>query len=467
MEMKTDTQNKFDLYYEKTKETELGRKEMLSYIGGGLGNSLLSGFVTVFLMIYSTDVFGLPALAVGTILFISRFTDAITDPIAGIIVDRTRTAQGKFRPYLIRSSIFWVILTILLFNGPNLSVTGKFVYLLVIYLLWGLAFTFFDIPYWSFSTVLSEDEGKKNRLVSIARSSTLIGMVVLMTVGGPLVALIERFAPGRGYSNLAIIVGVLALILMQIMSFTCKERIKSKSDHLGLNETLKQTAMYLKINRPLQLTLLAALIGVGMPMAQGFAIYFVVNNLGSIAYMTYFSLPSLLLLPIMPMIIPIFLKRFERKQVFFASSLAQVCTLLILFFVGYDSLPFVIIMNAFSRLFHLFNAVMIPMLITDAIDYGEWKTGNRFEAVSFSLQSFTSKTQSAINGLLIGVFLTLIRYDATLPMQTPETLRGIFLCFTLVPAVVTFLAIIPLLFHKFSGKVREDAIAELKEMRKS
>lgn len=465
--MKTDVnQNKYDLYYEKTKDTELGRRETLSFIGGGVGNSLLYGVVTVFLMIYSTDVFGLPALAVGTIFFISRFTDAITDPIAGIIVDQTRTAQGKFRPYLIRSSIFWVILTILLFNGPNLSVMGKFIYMLVIYLLWGLAFTFFDIPYWSFSTVLTQDEGKKNRLVSIARSSTLIGMVALMTVGGPLVAIIERFSPGRGYSNLAIIVGVLALILMQIMSFTCKERIKSKSEHLTLKETIKQTVTYLKINRPLQLTLLTAMIGVGMPLAQGFAIYFVVNNLGSIAYMTYISIPSLLIIPLMPMIIPFLLKRFERKHVFYASSLAQVCTLLILFFVGYDSLLFVFIMNGLSRLFNVTNAVMIPMLITDAIDYGEWKTGNRFEAISFSLQSFTSKTQSAINGLLIGIFLTVIQYDATLTTQTPETLRGIFLCFTLVPALVTLLAIIPLLFHKFSGKVREDAMAELKEMRK-
>lgn len=460
-------QSKYDLYYEQTKNTELGRREILSFIGGGVGNSLLYGVVTVFLMIYSTDVFGLPALAVGTIFFISRFTDAITDPLAGIIVDRTRTAQGKFRPFLIRSSIFWVILTILLFNGPNLSITGKFVYMLVIYLLWGLAFTFFDIPYWSFSTVLTQDEQKKSRLVSIARSSTLIGMVVLMTVGGPIVALIERFAPGRGYSNLAIIVGVLALFLMQIMSFTCKERIKSKSEHLTLKETIKQTTTYLKINRPLQLTLLTAVIGIGMPLAQGFAIYFVVNNLGSIAYMTYISFPSLLIIPLMPMIIPFLLKRFERKQVFFVSSLAQVFTLLILFFVGYNSLPFVFIMNGLSRLFNVTNAVMIPMLITDAIDYGEWKTGNRFEAISFSLQSFTSKTQSAINGLLIGVFLTLIQYDATLPMQTPETLRGIFMCFTLIPAFATLLAIIPLLFHKFSGKAREEVMEELKEMRKA
>ncbi|MFS0880396.1 MFS transporter [Metabacillus niabensis] len=458
-----ETVKKYNLYYERTQKTELKKRETASYIGGGLGNSLLSGLINVYLMIYATDVFGVSALAVGTIFFIAKIVDAISDPIAGIIVDRTRTPFGKFRPYLVVSSIAWVLLTILLFNGPDLSDSGKFTYLLAVYILWGLAFTFFDVPYWSFSTVMTQDETKRTRLVSIARVSTLVGMILLMLAGGPIVAYIDGINPGRGYSNLAIIASVLALIVMLVMAFTCKERVKSSSQAVSLRSTFS----YLKMNRPLQLTLLSAFLGLSMPISQSLSVYFAVNNLGNISYMAMLNIPALLIVPLIPMIVPALTKRFEKKYIFLACTIANAITLLILFVVGYDHLPFVFILNGITLFFALINSTIISLFIADAIDYGEWKTGNRFEAISFAVQSFTSKCQGAISGLLVGFILTFIGYQAASQSQTPETVDGIFLGFTVVPAIVGIIAAIPILFIKFSGKVRESALDEIKQRRTS
>ncbi|MFV2048111.1 MFS transporter [Metabacillus sp. YM-086] len=455
------TARDYNLYYEKTQKTELKMRETASYIGGGLGNSLLSGLINVYLMIYATDVFGISALAVGSIFFIAKIVDAISDPIAGIIVDRTRTRYGKFRPYLIVSSIVWVVLTILLFNGPDLSDSGKFTYLLAFYILWGLAFTFFDVPYWSFSTVMTQDETKRTRLVSIARVSTLVGLILLMLVGGPMVAYIDGIDPGRGYSNLAIVASVIALIFMLIMAFTCKERVKSSSETISL----KQTLSYLKMNRPLQLTLLTAFLGLSMPISQSLSVYFAVNNLGSISYMAMLNVPALAVVFFIPIIVPALTKRFEKKYIFLACSIANALVLLSLFLIGYNNLTLVFILNGITLLFALINSTIVSLLITDSIDFGEWKTGNRFEAISFAVQSFTSKCQGAITGLVVGFILTFIGYQAASQSQTAETVNGIFTGFTLAPAVIGIIAAIPILFIKFSGKVREEAIEEIKQRR--
>ncbi|OAS89261.1 MULTISPECIES: MFS transporter [Metabacillus] len=456
-----ETAKKYNLYYERTQKTELRKRETASYIGGGLGNSLLSGLINVYLMIYATDVFGVSALAVGSIFFIAKIVDAISDPIAGIIVDRTRTPYGKFRPYLIVSSIAWVLLTILLFNGPDLSDSGKFIYLLSIYILWGLAFTFFDVPYWSFSTVMTQDESKRTRLVSIARVSTLVGLILLMLAGGPIVAYIDSINPGKGYSNLAIFASVLALIFMLIMAFVCKERVKSSGEVVSLKKTLS----YLKMNRPLQLTLLTAFLGLSMPISQSLSVYFAVNNLGSISYMALLNIPALGIIPLIPMIVPALTKRFEKKYIFLVCSIAHAVTLFILYVIGYDIQPLVFIINGITLLFALINSTIVALLITDAIDYGEWKTGNRFEAISFAVQSFTSKCQGAIAGLLVGLILTYIGYEAASQSQGTGTIDGIFLGFTLIPAIISIIAAIPIQFIKFSGKVREDALEEIKQRR--
>ncbi|MDA1476137.1 MFS transporter [Bacillus changyiensis] len=456
-----ETARKYDMYYEKTQKTTLRKRETASYIGGGFADSLLSGLVNVYLMIYATDVFGISALAVGTIFFVAKIVDGIFDPIAGIIVDKTRTKYGKFRPYLLVSSIVWVILTVLLFNGPDLSDVGKITYMSVIYLLWGFAFTFFDVPYWSFSTVMTQDETKRTRLVSIARVSTLIGMILLMLAGGPIVAKIDSISPGRGYSNLAIMASVLALVFMLVMTFVCKERIKSKGESISL----KQTLSYLKMNRPLQLALLTALLFLAMPISQGLSIYFAVNNLGNVGYMAMLNIPPLLIIPFIPVIVPFLTNRFEKKHVFFVSSLASAVTLIILLLVGYENLTVVFILNGLVLFFNLINTTVISLLITDAIDYGEWKTGNRFEAISFAVQAFISKFQGAIAGFLTGLILTAIGYKAGSTTQSATTLDGIYLGFTLVPAVIAVISAIPILFNKFSGRIRQEALEEIKQRR--
>ncbi|MED4071954.1 MFS transporter [Priestia endophytica] len=456
-----ETAKRYDLYYEKNQKTMLRKRETAAYIGGGFGNSLLSGLVNVFLMIYATDIYGIPALAVGSIFFVAKIVDAISDPVFGIIVDKTRSSYGKFRPYLICSSIVWAILTVFLFNGPDISDSGKVAYLLILYILWGFSFTLFDVPYWSISTVMTQDETKRTRLVSIARVSTLVGMILLMLAGGPIVAKVDSISPGRGYSNLAIIAAVLALLFMIMMAFVCKERVKST----GENISVKQTLSYLKINRPLQLTLLAAFLGFGMPISQGLSIYFAVNNLGSASYMALLNIPALIVIPFIPVIVPFLTKRYEKKYVFLISSILNALVLLCLWFVGYDNLGFVFTMNAITTIFSLMNATIISLLITDAIDYGEWKTGNRFEAISFAVQAFASKCQGAISSFVIGLVLTIIGYQAAGHSQTPETLEGLFLCFTFLPAVVGIIAAIPLLFIKFTGKAREEVLMEIQQNR--
>jgi Na+/melibiose symporter-like transporter len=123
---------------------------MKDKIGYGLGDTAC-GFVwqaTMFLLAYFyTDVFGLSAGIMGTLFLVSRVLDAVTDPLMGLLVDRTRTRYGQFRPFLLWGAIPFGIVCMLTFYTPDFSAQGKIIYACVTYILLTLVYTFVNVPY--------------------------------------------------------------------------------------------------------------------------------------------------------------------------------------------------------------------------------------------------------------------------------------------------------------------------------
>ena len=159
-----------------TKKEEMQPSEVLSYSVAGLGQNIICQLVTAFFMLFMTEVAGVSSLWLAWMFLAARLFDAFNDPVMGTIVDRTRSKWGKMRPYLLFSPFPIAVLTVLLFTTiPGWSSAGKFAYSTVIYLLWGIAYTSIDVPYWGLASSMTSDTDKRNTLLTVARLFCTIG----------------------------------------------------------------------------------------------------------------------------------------------------------------------------------------------------------------------------------------------------------------------------------------------------
>jgi sugar (glycoside-pentoside-hexuronide) transporter len=453
----------FEQYYEKTAKTPFKKKEMVSYTFGGLGDSILSGMVSTFFMIFATAVLKISPITIGTILLISKFVDAFCDPIVGVLMDNTRTKYGKLRPYILFGGLFWAAMTALLFINPSFaSETLKIAYVFVVYTLWGIGFALFDVPYWSMSAIITTDSNKRNSIVSLTRSATTIGALIVSLAGG---ILVSKFADlpysGQGYSYLGWLFSILAAISFVILFFVSKERVKPQTEKI----TFKSMINILKINKPLQAYIVSQFLQVLTMVTQALTSYYAIYNLGNISLMSFIMIPIMIGFLLTPVIVPKLLKVIEITKLFFYSAIASLVVGVIYYVIGYESLTFVFIISIFSGLFMSMSMTLSTLYVVDAIDYAEWKTGYRAEGIMFATQSLTAKIMSALSSFVTGVLLTMVGFNTSAATQSSFTLNGIFFMFVLGAGISALLGSIPLLMCKYKGKERMKILEELRRKR--
>ena len=160
--------------YEKAKFSDV-----FKYSFGGLGSNLAFFLVMSFLTFFYTDIFGISSYVVATLMLISRFIDAFTDPIMGMLGDNTRSKMGKYRPWIIFGAPVLGVLIFLLFTAPEMSPTMKVVYAYVIYILYSLASTVVNIPYHALTPALSEDPQQRTEIVAWKQGMGTVSQFVI------------------------------------------------------------------------------------------------------------------------------------------------------------------------------------------------------------------------------------------------------------------------------------------------
>lgn len=197
---------------------KLSGKEKAAYGLGAVGKDMVYMLSASYILYYYQDIMGVSAWAMGIILFIARVFDAFNDPIMGVLVAKTKTRWGKFRPWLLVGTILNAILLFLMFSAPPaLNGGGLVAYAAVTYIVWGVTYTMMDIPYWSMVPAFTESGKEREGLSALARScagvgSALISIVTVMSVsalgsafGGTTDNEVERI----GYRAFALIVAVI------------------------------------------------------------------------------------------------------------------------------------------------------------------------------------------------------------------------------------------------------------------
>lgn len=418
-------------------EMKLSLKEKLFYGVGSLGKDLYMGFISFYLMIYFTDVFGISALAVGTLFFVARVWDAVNDPLMGILADKTKTPWGRYRPYSLFVPIIAAIAFILMLSGPELSTNGKLVWAYITYIVLGMAYTALDVSMMSMVPTFTTDSKEKTSILAFQRWFAFLAFVIAAVCTVPLV---EKLGGGNeiiGYRYYGYVIAVVSIISSLCMFFHVKE--KRDLGELPVNN-LKDYWVILKENKPFQKVVgIRIAYDFGMQISSGITAYWVIY---------YLQKPELISF-IMPisfgtglvgfLFIPKLLTRIGKKKAsiygFWGLILGSVIKLIFSHNVVMIVLSLVIIGFAIAVL----NLANISM-VADTAEYSQWKLGKRSDSLLFAMNTFAYKISMAFAGGVAGVALSLANYVPNVA-QTEETLRVLNLMFSIGPVIFLLIGI--------------------------
>ena len=459
------------------KKDDVQAKEVLSYSIAGLGQNIICQLVTTYFMLYMTDVAGVHASWLAWMFLCARLFDAFNDPVMGSIVEMTRTRQGKMRPYLKYSPIPIAILTVLLFVSFDVSDEGKFAFGTVIYLLWGIAYTSVDVPYWGLASSMTSDTEKRNTILTVARLFCTIGsgavsIFIPIIIGNDTPIDTQRIA----YPIIALVCVLIAIPTFWVGYKGTKERFYDAETDGKF--TLIKNLKLLGKNKPALLIILVGVLGSLRTIYMTTAVYYAKYNLRD------FNLAGVIFLLVVPgglaatLLTPILSKRFGKKTIFIWSHIIGGALLVLLYIIGLPNGTSQAAQIAFYIIIIIagvpsgFSNIMTYSMIADSIDYLEDKTGERAEAFCFSLQTFISKIGMAMTAFVTLMVLGVYGYDASYAQPgaidnlwgEPEfqnVLEGNWMATTLLCGLSMLACAIPLFFYTFTEKKQKEAVARV------
>lgn len=511
-------------------------KELGGYLVGMFGQNLIYNIVATGLYFYFQNVICLPAMALGWIMTIARIWDAINDPMMGTIVDKTKTKWGKCRPYLIIFPGIIGVVTILTFinsNYANATTTAQKALIIgwaaVSYVAWGMCFTVCDIPLWGITSLMTEDENDRSKILGLARMVAGVGGIGVLVVqiaqalGTAFVDKLDKSAPDyaelvqkanqKGFIITVIIMTVVASILFEFAGIATRERVQKSEKSYTFKENFKimfsnkpfrQILISGILRSPIQLLMIVAMTLVTYYYANGNIMNILATDAsGKITGINFKILIGLGCVAlglfvgqfVAMGITPLLIKKFEKKTLYNFYSIAGAVpfALIYVFFKisGGDltstvwSIVTGICMLFGSAAFGGIN-VLQSVMIADCVDYEEYYNGVRTDGVFFSGQSFITKLAAGLSTIISSVVYSIVGYSgknvdilnkAIANGESFITYDGgtgkgkyaaaMFFLISIPPAIGMLLSAIPTLKYAMTDKEHENILAELVSRRRT
>lgn len=454
-------------------------KEKIGYGFGDMASSMFWKLFGSYLMIFYTDVFGLPAAVVGTLFLVTRVWDSAFDPIVGVVADRTHSRWGKFRPYLLFLAIPFSVIGVLTFVTPSFGDNGKLIYAYVTYSLMMMVYSAINVPYASLLGVMSDNPKERNTLSTYRMTFAYIGSFIALLLFMPMVNFWsghskEIAAQQQGWTLAVAVIAVMcALLFIGCFAFT-RERVKALHEKQApLKEDLKD----LWKNRPWWILLGAGVAAlVFNSIRDGATVYYfkyfiVEEDFQTISFFgvsfvlsgLYLSVGQIANIAGVILAAPVS-NRIGKKQTYMGSM--AIATVLSILFFWFDKDNLALIFT-FQILISICAGSIFPLLwsmYADCTDYSELKTGNRATGLIFSSSSMSQKFGWAIGSALTGWLLSYFGFVAN-EVQQAEAIQGIKMFMSFLPAAGTLLSIVFISMYPLSEKKMLEISAALKSRR--
>lgn len=440
------------------------RGVLVGFSLGSLGTGIFSITPSVLLLYFLTDVLGLAAGLAALAVSLPKFWDVVTDPIMGIISDRTRSRWGRRRPYLLLGAILMAISFVFLFSVPaGLSEDGQFWYVLVVFTLSATAYTVFAVPYVAMPAEMSKDPHERTVIMSYRMTFALAGLLIGATAA-PL--LVDWFGGGRsGYAAMSYVVGGFCALTM-LLAFFAARHAPSTSPTTSTLSMQAQIRSGLR-NRPFFVLLAAYFIqlaGIATFLAAApFFVVYIAEDGASATGMIFLFLMSagLVSMPLWTVLSA----RYGKLACFRAAALAYAAI----------SLCFILVdVRASDSMLHILAAVlgipfgcimMMPFsMLTDTVHYDSAVTGLQREGVFTGMWTAGEKSGLAVGAMVVGVILSLSGFseahEGIRAPQSASAITGIKLAFAVVPAAFALASVLLLRFYKLPRLTLESPARE-------
>lgn len=460
-------------------------REKFGYSLGAVAKDMVYMLSASYVLYYFQDIMGVSAVAMGIILLVARIFDAFNDPIMGIIVAKTKTKIGKFRPWLLIGTLTNAVILVLMFSCPvNLSPAGLIAYAAVFYILWGVTYTMMDIPYWSMIPAFTKGGKEREGLTTLARScagvgSAIITIITMMSVyalgrvftGGD-AASVERV----GFQWFAIIVAAIFVVFIIITCVSVKERSTVDMKTATVGQMFKAL---IQNDQAVAVVIAIVVVNFSIYITSNLVIYFFKYDFGGTGWYNSYTLFNTFggAIQVLSMMIfyPLLRKWFNSIKIYFIA--------MIMCIVGYATL-LIIASTAMSNVYILFIpaffifaangmlSVLTTVFLANTVDYGELKNHRRDESVIFSMQTFVVKLASGLSALVASVAIQIFNFSSDTAVTEAEKVidfsegielsqkMGIRMTMTLIPIAGLVFAII---WFKKRYKLTDERIEEIAE----
>ena len=438
-------------------------KTAVFYSFGEVGSQLSWAMINSYLTIFYTDVVGLTATAVSIIMLIARVWDAINDPMMGMIADRTNTRWGKFRPYLMFAPPFLAVFNVLTFTVFPVTGMAKVLLCLVCYIGAGMSYTAVCITYGAIVNRIARDSQVRMNYTSARAVGSSVTQFVIGAVAMPLILYFSGsdMPQARGYFITAIICSVAMLPFFWLCAYNCKETVVVETpQQSGPKRSILQSLKLMSKNKMLLITVFCVFIGAASTMGRmSLLSYYAIYVVGSAAViaplfsaMNIFNFIGCLLLPMAT-------KIFGKRNWLIILNVVQIAAFVLMFLVPANNMVFLIAVSCIIGITNSAANVCTGML-SDCIEYGDWKYGIREEGLTYAYMSFGVKLATAVTGS-VGVLLIAATGFVPNAEQAEATKMGINAVVNLLPAALVFISMIPLFFYKLNKKTMDKIVAEL------
>ena len=434
-----------------------------AYGMGDVGCNFSWMFVGNFLMIFYTDVFGISMNAVAVLMLLSRFWDAVNDPIVGSLTDKTNSRFGRYRPWLLVAAPLTAVVLIMTFWAhPDWSNTAKVVYMAVTYCILVLGYTCVNIPYGTLCGAMTQNMDERAKINTFRSVSAMIAIGIINIVTLPLIAKLGNGSDQRGYLLVAVLYGVIFAACHIFCFAKTRETVavpKAKKIPLKLQiQTVLQ-------NKPYLLALLGQfLFGVTLYGRNADALYYFKYVEGSEALFTTYSMaiiiPSILGAGLFQII---FKWTGNKGRAASILALGTGISMFSLYFLSPVTTPvwFYICSGLTQFLFAGFNTA-IYAIIPDCVEYGEWKTGVRNDGFQYAFISLGNKIGMALGTSVLAAALGAAGFEANI-QQNSAVLSIMKHSFSTIPGLLWIITAFALFFYRLNKTSYNKIVAEIKQ----
>ena len=395
---------------------------------------------------------GVNAVAMGIILLVARVFDAFNDPFMGVIVAKTKTRWGKFRPWLLVGTLCNAIVLYLMFAAPPAwNGSGIVAYAAITYIVWGVTYTMMDIPFWSMIPAFTEGGKERENLTTMARSCSGVGSALVTIITMKCVYMLGQGNERTGFRWFALIVAVLFVLFITITCLTIREK---STVHMETPTVRQMFSALIHNDQAMTVVITIVLINCSLYITSNLLLYFFKYDVSGESWYNSYTLFSTFggAVQILSMMVlfPLLRKFMSSIRVFYLSfgmAIAGYAILLVLMIGGHTALgalvvPGFLIFAAFGML-----TVLTTVFLANTVDYGEMKNHRRDESVIFSMQTFVVKLASGIAGFISSMVLFVFHISSNKEAVVTEPIAassrmGLRLSMTIIPIAVLVIGFI-------------------------